>query len=62
MNLLEQIVATKRREIAERSAEKPLEDLLKVAPEVPLPRLSDALAGDSLHVIAELKYQSPSLY
>ena len=60
MNLLEQIVATKRREIAERSAEKPLEDLLKVAPEVPLPRLSDALAGDSLHVIAELKYQSPS--
>jgi indole-3-glycerol phosphate synthase len=60
VNLLEQIVATKRREIAERSAEKPLEDLLEVAPEVPLPRLSDALAGDSLHVIAELKYQSPS--
>lgn len=60
MSLLERILETKRREIAERTAERPLADLLEAAPEARLPRLSDALVGDSLHVIAELKYQSPS--
>jgi indole-3-glycerol phosphate synthase len=60
VNLLERILGTKRLEIARRSAERPVAALLETAPEVRLPRLSDALAGDSLHVIAEVKYQSPS--
>ncbi len=60
MNLLERILETKRREIEERSAERTLVDLLEAAPEASLPRLSDALVGDRLNVIAELKYRSPS--
>ncbi len=60
MNVLERILETKRGEIAERKSATPMGRLLDGAPESAPRPLSVALGADSLNVIAELKYRSPS--
>ncbi len=62
--ILDEIVATKRRAVAQAEARRPIAELRSVAADAPAPRdLHAAIVGpppDGIHVIAELKRRSPS--
>ena len=64
-NILEQILATKRQEIAQRSAQRPLSELQQSASLMPRPRGFVAALQTRAHdrqngIIAEIKKASPS--
>jgi indole-3-glycerol phosphate synthase len=63
-SILEQIIATKRREVAERSASTPIDELKQRIKDSPKPRnFFQAVTRDSgklVNVIAEVKKASPS--
>ncbi|MCC6679589.1 MAG: indole-3-glycerol phosphate synthase TrpC [Phycisphaeraceae bacterium] len=62
-NVLEQIVADKRQEVARRRAQQPLEELKRLASDSPAPRNFFAALtrpNGKLRVIAEIKRASPS--
>ncbi len=59
MNVLDQIVAQKRREVETRRRARPLETLL-AAPAPPLRDFAGALRGPGLAAICEIKRRSPS--
>ena len=59
--ILDRIVADKREELAAAQRRVPLADLKARLPQAPPPRpFADALRGDSLRLIAEVKKASPS--
>ena len=60
MSLLDEIVRTKAAEIEQRKGQVPLSELITRFSTDQLPVLSDALATPGIHIIAEIKYCSPS--
>lgn len=60
MSILDDIVRSKREEIASRKQAEPEQRLRQRLPERRLPCLSAALRKEGLNVIAEVKYRSPS--
>lgn len=58
--MLERIVASKRRELAQAMASVPLAALERDLPGEPPPRFAQTLQRPALNVIAEIKYRSPS--
>jgi indole-3-glycerol phosphate synthase len=61
MMILDEIVAAKRRELARAQAELPLSELEKrISRRKPALDFADALCGDSVRIIAEIKKASPS--
>src|SRR5919197_2489270 len=60
--ILEEILANKRREVAERKARRPLAELERAVATMaePAGRFSAALRAPGLSVIAEIKRRSPS--
>ncbi|GAB4235522.1 MAG: indole-3-glycerol phosphate synthase TrpC [Acidobacteriota bacterium] len=60
MSILDEIVRTKREEIAFRKATEPEDRLRRKFPERRPPRLTEALTKEGLNIIAEVKYRSPS--
>ncbi|MFK7817466.1 MAG: indole-3-glycerol phosphate synthase TrpC, partial [Planctomycetaceae bacterium] len=62
MNLLQEIVARKRKEIAQRRLDMPLKTLESMLEHAPKPRgFADALEEPGLRLIAEVKKASPSV-
>ena len=60
MTVLEEIVASKKRELIETRKELPLEDLLGQVPEQSPVSFQSALTEAGVNIIAEIKYKSPS--
>ena len=60
MSILDEILSVKAEEVAARKEEVPLSRLLDRCGDDPAPGFSDALRGEDLAVIAEIKYSSPS--
>ncbi|MCZ6769673.1 MAG: indole-3-glycerol phosphate synthase TrpC [Acidobacteria bacterium] len=60
MSVLEEIVASKKRELIETKRELPLEDLLSQIPEQIPVSWQSALTESGINIIAEIKYKSPS--
>ncbi len=58
--MLDKILQVKRREVAERRRETSLPELLDRGRARRRPSFGDALRGEGLRVIAEIKYRSPS--
>ncbi len=58
--MLETIVSYKRREVTERKARIPLETLQRSLPEIAPVPFRQPLEGPGVHIIAEVKYASPS--
>ena len=60
MTVLEEIVASKKRELIETRKNLPLEDLLSQIPEQSPVSWQSALTESGVNIIAEIKYKSPS--
>ncbi len=58
--MLDQIVASKRRELALTMSQTPLAALHRGLPGDPPPRFSERLEQPGIRIIAEIKYRSPS--
>jgi len=58
--MLDQILASKRRELEEAKTRLPFEVLCRRSPEADPPSLSQCIGTGSIDVIAEIKYRSPS--
>ena len=58
--MLSEIVALRKRQLAEAMSRKPLSALLEWVPESPTPSIEESLSRDAVNIIAEIKYRSPS--
>ncbi|UCF37773.1 MAG: indole-3-glycerol phosphate synthase TrpC [Acidobacteriota bacterium] len=58
--MLDQIIATKKLEVAEAKARKSIDQLVSRINERDVPSFEDALNAPGLNIIAEIKFKSPS--